>query len=133
MTPKDYGRFGEIKMVMHQIYEFKKGIRSLVLCTLCRSCAKVVKERLDNQGIAYLTQEVGERKINLFFGERACLNAVGSFIHKPLNLLSPEEDFMLGAMLGYDITKQSQRFCERKAKMQNEYRQTMNMTYAQKN
>ena len=116
MAPEDYARFGEMKMVMHLIYEFKKGIRSLVLCTLCPTCARIVQERLGSQGIEFLTQQVGQQKINLFFGERACLDAVGSFIHKPLNCLSPEEDFMLGAMLGYDIEKQSRRFCERKEK-----------------
>ncbi len=118
MAPQDYARFGEMKMVMHLIYEFKKGIRSLVLCTLCPTCAEMVKERLGNQGIAYITQELGNRNVNLFFGEQACLDAVSNFVHKRLNELSPEEDFMLGAMLGYDITKQSRRFCERKQKMQ---------------
>ncbi len=116
MAPEDYSRFGEMKVVMHMIYEFNKGVRNLVLCTLCPTCAEIIKERLDGQGIGYLVQEVGERKVNLFFGDRACLDAVASFVHKPLNLLTPEEDFMLGLMLGYDIAKQARRFCERKAK-----------------
>jgi len=116
MVPQDYARFGEMKMVMHLIYEFKKGIRSLVLCTLCPTCAEIIKARLESQGIEYLVQQVGEQKINLFFGKRDCLDAVTCFAHKPLNVLTPEEDFMLGAMLGYDITQQSRRFCERKEK-----------------
>ena len=53
-------------------------------------------------------------KVNLYFGKRACLDAVKTFIDKPLNRLTPEEDFMLGAMLGYDITLQCERFCTRK-------------------
>lgn len=114
MSPTDYSRFGEMKMVMHMIYEYQKGIRSLVLCTLCPTSAEIVMERLRSQGIGYLTQAIGERKVNLFFGERACLEAVECFLHKPLNRLTPEEDFMLGAMLGYDITRQSQRYCRRK-------------------
>ena len=117
MTAHDDAHPGEMKMVTHMIYEFKKGIRSLVLCTLCPTCAEMVKQKLDNQGIGYITQQLGNRNVNLFFGEQACLEAVGSFIHKPLNLLTPEEDFMLGAMLGYDIARQSQRFCERKFKV----------------
>lgn len=118
MKPADLTRFAEMKMVLHLIYEFKKGIRSLVLCTLCPTCARIVMERLDNQGIGYLSQEVGNRNVNLFFGEQACLAAVGQFIHKPLNKLTPEEDFMLGAMLGYDIAKQCRRYCDRKRKTQ---------------
>ena len=114
MTVDDHKRSGEMRVVMHLIYEFKKGVRSLVLCTLCPTCAELVKERLANQGIEYLVQQVGNQKVNLFFGEGSCLEAVSTFIHKPLNKLTPEEDFMLGAMLGYDITRQSRRFCERK-------------------
>ena len=30
--------------------------------------------------------------------------------------LSPEEDFMLGALLGYDICAQCERYCKRKCK-----------------
>jgi len=116
MTAEDYSRFGEMKMVMHLIYEFKKGIRNLVLCTLCPTCAEIVKNRLSSQGIDFLAQPVGNHKTNLFFGERACLDAVANFVHKPLNKLTPEEDFMLGAMLGYDIEQQSRRFCERKGR-----------------
>ncbi len=116
MSAEDYARFGEMKMIMHHIYEFKKGIRSLILCTLCKTCASLVAERLERQGIGYLMQEVGDRKVNLYFGKQACLDAVARFVHKPLNRLTPEEDFMLGAMLGYDITMQCERFCARKAK-----------------
>lgn len=35
-------------------------------------------------------------------------------VTRPLNLLTPEEDFMLGTMLGYDICAQCERYCERK-------------------
>ena len=33
--------------------------------------------------------------------------------------LSPEEDFILGAMLGYDICAQCERYCERKGRCAN--------------
>lgn len=114
MVPEDYIRFGEMRMVMHHIYEFKKGIRHMVLCTLCPTCAEIVIERLRKQEIDYLVHRAGTRNINLFFGDRACLDAVSEFSHKPLNMLTPEEDYMLGTMLGYDITLQCRRFCERK-------------------
>ena len=35
--------------------------------------------------------------------------------YRPLQLLSPEEDFILGALLGYDICMQCERFCKRTA------------------
>ena len=115
MSEQEYARFGDMKMFMHHIYEFKKGVRSLVLCTMCRTCASIVAERLRGQQIGYMIQEVSEKKVNLYFGKQECLDAVKTFIHKPLNRLSPEEDFMLGAMLGYDISMQCRRYCDRKS------------------
>lgn len=114
MNSESYSRHGELKTVMQLIYEYKKGIRSLLLCTLCPTCVEIVAERLDRQGIGYLVQPAGSRNVNLFFGDPDCLEAVACFIHKPLHQLTPEEDFMLGAMLGYGITKQCRRFCERR-------------------
>ena len=61
----------------------------------------------------FLHQIYEFRKVNLYFGNRRCLDAVATFIHKPLNRLSPEEDFMLGTMLGYDIAGQCERYCKR--------------------
>ena len=116
MSAQDYVRFGEMKMFMHHIYEFKKGIRSLVLCTMCRTCADLVTEKLRKQGISFLLQEVAGNKVNLYFGKQACLDTVRTFIDRPLNQLTPEEDFMLGAMLGYDISIQCERFCRKRLK-----------------
>ena len=56
MSEQDYVRFGELKIFMHQIYEFKKGVRNLVLCTMCPTCAALVAERLRGQRIEYLIQ-----------------------------------------------------------------------------
>ena len=66
--------------------------------------------------IHIVRQPVTDNKVNLYFGNRLCLDAVKTFVHKPLNELSPEEDFMLGAMLGYDITGQCERYCKRKVR-----------------
>ena len=65
MSEQEYARFGDMKMFMHHIYEFKKGVRSLVLCTMCRTCASIVAERLRGQQIGYMIQEVSEKKVNL--------------------------------------------------------------------
>ena len=63
MSEQDYVRFGELKIFMHQIYEFKKGVRNLVLCTMCPTCAALVAERLRGQRIEYLIQEVTDKKV----------------------------------------------------------------------
>ena len=102
------------KRQLHHIYEFQKGVRRLVLCTICPTCARLMAERLQARRIDYLVQPVTADKVNLYFGKRSCLDAVQTFVDKPLNKLTPEEDFMLGIMLGYDISMQCERYCKRK-------------------
>ena len=117
MSAGDFSRYDNMKMLLHHIYEFRKGVRDLVLCTLL-SLIHISEptrlRRLRSQGIDYLLQPVTEQKVNLYFGKRSCLDAVQTFVDKPLNKLTPEEDFMLGIMLGYDISMQCERYCKRK-------------------
>ncbi len=108
-------RNDSISRFLHLIYEFRKGVRSLVLCTMCRTDAQQLCDRLDRLGIGHLTQPVTENKVNLYFGDPSCLNAVRTFVHKPLNELTPEEDFMLGILLGYDLAGQCDRYCKRRS------------------
>ena len=114
MSADDFNRHTDLKMLLHHIYEFQKGVRRLVLCTICPTCARLVAERLQARRIDYLVQPVTADKVNLYFGKRSCLDAVQTFVDKPLNKLTPEEDFMLGIMLGYDISMQCERYCKRK-------------------
>ena len=102
---------GEVKIFMNHLYEFKKGVRNMVLYTVKREHEGFMTQRLENQDISYIIQEVGETKINLFFGKPECLEAIRHMILRPLNQLTPEEDFILGAMLGYDICQQCKRYC----------------------
>ena len=113
MSAEDFSRYDSLKLFMHQIYEFRKGVRQLVLCTMCYDCAEIMRARLDEQQIAYLEQPVSANKVNLYFGNKMCLDVVRTFIHKPMNALTPAEDFMLGTMLGYDLVAQCDRFCKR--------------------
>jgi hypothetical protein len=72
------------------------------------------EELLSRKGIAYFTQEVNERKVNVFFGDKNCVRIVESFGHKSLSKYSEEEDFILGIMLGYDRAQQCERYLKRK-------------------
>lgn len=114
MRIDEFNRHDNLKMLLHHIYEFQKGVRRLVLCTVCPTCARLMSERLEARRIGYLVQPVTRNKVNLYFGSSACLEAVRMFVHKPLNELSAEEDFMLGVMLGYDLSIQCERYCTRK-------------------
>lgn len=107
---------GEIKVLMNHIYEYKKGIRPLVLYTLNKNYEPAATERLKMQGISYFLQNAGKHSVNIYFGSKECLNTIELMITKPLNQLSPEEDFILGALLGYDLRRQCERYCYRKEK-----------------
>lgn len=130
MSSEDFSRFDSLKLFMHQIYEYRKGVRPLVLCTMCNECAKIMCKRLTEQGISYIEQSVSSNKVNLYFGKKACLDVVRTFVHKPMHVLTPAEDFMLGAMLGYDITAQCERFCKRNEALCNQACKSISQTCA---
>ena len=105
---------GEIRIFLNHIYEFKKGVRNMVLYTMSKEHEEFAIRRLKNQKISYMIQEVGTNKINLFFGKAECMEAMRHIIIRPLNQLTAEEDFILGAMLGYDLCQQCKRDCSKK-------------------
>ncbi|EFA43746.1 hypothetical protein HMPREF0645_1760 [Hallella bergensis DSM 17361] len=107
----------EMKVLMNHIYEYQKGVRQMVLYTLNRRYVDYATKRLEHQNIHYLLHPAGEQTVNLFFGRKECLDAIGFVVSKSLSELSPEEDFMLGALLGYDIRMQCQRYCQRKTRL----------------
>ena len=104
----------DMKVLMNHIYEYQKGVRRMVLFTLNRKYEEFAIRRLESQNISYIVQPVGSDRLNLYFGREECLNAIRMIVTRPLNLLTPEEDFMLGTMLGYGICAQCERYCERK-------------------
>lgn len=106
----------DLKVFLNHVYEFKKGVRQMVLYTVNRKYEEFATARLRNQKIEYLIQPVDKNKINLFFGRSECIHAIRCMVTRPLNQLTPEEDFILGAMLGYDICAQCERYCARKNK-----------------
>lgn len=106
----------DMKVLMNHIYEYKKGVRRMVLFTFNKKYEQYATERLRRQNISYIIQPVGNDRMNLFFGRQECLNAIRLMLTRPLNQLSPEEDFILGAMLGYDLCAQCERYCERKCR-----------------
>ena len=105
-----------LKVLMNHIYELHKGIRHMVLFTCNKKYSEQTIQRLESQGIPYLLQPAGQQNLNIYFGRRECLEAIRLIVTRPLNELTPEEDFILGAMLGYDICAQCERYCQRKIK-----------------
>ena len=104
----------DMKVLMNHIYEYKKGVRQMILFTCNARYEDFAVNRLKSQGIEYIIQRVGNSNINIFFGRKQCLDAIRIIVDKPLARLTPEQDFIIGALLGYDICCQCERFCERK-------------------
>ena len=103
-----------MKVLMTHIYELNKGVRQMVLFTCNKKYGAQTVSQLESQGIPYLLQSAGRQNLNVYFGRPECLEAIRLIVTRPLNELTPEEDFILGAMLGYDICGQCQRYCQRK-------------------
>ncbi len=106
----------EMRVLMNHIYEYKKGVRTMIIFTCKKRFEKFAVQRLENQDIACIVRPAGKENINIYFGKRECIDAVKMMVTRPLNELSPEEDFILGALLGYDLCAQCERYCTRKCK-----------------
>ncbi len=101
-------------VLSNHLYEYQKGVRNLVLFTLRKELASSAIERIGKLGIDYLVQDVGNSNVNIYFGRPQCIKAVSGFVSRPLYELTPEEDFILGTLLGYDICLECERYCDRK-------------------
>lgn len=99
----------DLRVFYHHIYEYKKGLRNLVLTTEKSANRDVIEYRLKRDNIPYVINEVNDKNINVFFGNKDCIKVVYTF-DKKLYKLTPEQDFMLGIMLGYDKILQCKRY-----------------------
>lgn len=99
--------------LVHRLYEYRKGVRRLFMMTMTVQEAAAVADRLRCEGIPHHAQQVNPRKVNVFFGRGPCVDVVRRMVVKPLCRLTPEEDFILGTLLGYDGEQQCERFLSR--------------------
>lgn len=97
----------------HHIYEYKKGLRNLVLHTMPGATRADVEDKLKRLGIAYQIYTLPSGNINVFFGAEECVAVVCAIGKSFLNDYTPEEDFILGTMLGYDRLLQCRRYLDR--------------------
>ena len=105
-----------MKVLAHHIYEYKKGLRQLILHTLHSKYRFEAEARLRLAGIDFLTRQVSPEKINIFFGAKECIEVMKHIGDKPFNEYTPEEDFILGVLLGYDKIQECNRYlrlCEK--------------------
>ncbi len=101
------------RTLSHMLYELKKGVRPLALGAFEPKCAKEFKELLERKEISYHEEEISPTRTNIYFGNTTCVEVIRSF-EKRMPEFSPEEDFILGTLLGYDARIQSERYLERR-------------------
>lgn len=115
LSPEAQEQIVDLQVFNHHIYEYEKGLRHLILTTEKAKHRETIERKLQHRNIPYLIHKIDRDKINVFFGDEACINVVKTFSPK-LNRLTAEQDFILGIMLGYDRVKQ----CDRYLKIKNQ-------------
>ncbi|AQQ09848.1 hypothetical protein L21SP3_01667 [Sedimentisphaera cyanobacteriorum] len=101
---------GGMEVFLHHFYEYKKGLRNLVLHTCYRDIGYGIICKLEHHNIEYLIYPLGKKRINVFFGNTDCLEIVRRIGKLCLSRYTAEEDFILGIMLGYDRCQQCERY-----------------------
>ena len=99
-----------MEVFRHHIYEFKKGLRNLILHTAPVGDVAEIVRALESQGIAYKLSYLHNGHVNVFFGHPDCIAVLDIFGDKSLSDYTREEDFILGVMLGYGRLEQCRRY-----------------------
>lgn len=108
----DREALAQLKVLSNYIYELKKGVRHMALYTIPIRYAELSYSKLRSHAIDFFVQPVGETKVNIYFGRTECITTIRKMINCPLHQLTPEEDFILGTLLGYDVCAQCTRYCQ---------------------
>ncbi|MDX8337082.1 MULTISPECIES: DUF2023 family protein [Cetobacterium] len=105
-----------MQVFIHHIYEYEKGIRNLILHTISEDLLDFVEKRLQLKKIDYKIYKIKNGRYNIFFGDSSCIDVIKKINKSNLSDYTPEEDFILGIMLGYDRKKQCERYINFKNK-----------------
>jgi len=104
-----------IEVFHHLLYEISRGLRDLALYTIQPEDQNMIEAELLREGIAYMFRPIEDGRVNVYFGHQACIDVVETFGGCAHCQHTPEQDFILGIMLGYDRTRQCERFLERRS------------------
>ena len=102
-----------MEVFRHHIYEYQKGLRSLILHTALASDVPEIESLLRQKGIAYHLSWLHNGRVNVFFGNGDCIRVLELIGKENLSEYTPEEDFILGVMLGYGRLEQCRRYISR--------------------
>jgi hypothetical protein len=94
----------------HHLYEYRKGLRNLILHTMPACHRERIEAWLAQARIAYQIYSLPNGNINVFFGDEECIEVILAIGKTRLKDYTPEQDFILGTMLGYDRRIQCRRY-----------------------
>lgn len=103
----------ELDVFFHMLYEIDKGIRGLALLTTKYDNLEAILEKLSECNYSFIIEKLNTGFTNVFFGEKSSIEVVKKMKKQSLKELNPEEDFILGVLLGYSTEKQCKRYLER--------------------
>ena len=99
-----------MQVFRHHIYEYRKGLRNLILHTACEKDMPEIERTLSSQKIAYRIEHLNNGYANVFFGSEDCIKVLEIIGNKKLTDFTKEEDFILGIMLGYGRLEECRRY-----------------------
>lgn len=100
----------ELDVFFHMIYELDKGIRGLALLTTNENNLDAVMEKLSLCNYDFIIEKLNSEYVNIFFGKKSQIQVAKKMKRNSLKELNPEEDFILGTLLGYNISVQCERY-----------------------
>ncbi len=103
-----------MEVFRHHLYEYQKGLRSLVLHTAPEEELPTMERLLQAHGVDYKIVRLHNGHSNVFFGSPDCLAVLEAIAKDNLCDFTEEEDFILGTMLGYGRLEQCRRYVQRK-------------------
>ena len=71
----------DLKVLMNHIYEYKKGVRCMVLYTFDKQYESFAITRLQNQNIEYIIQPVGNGNLNFVLWQTRVLGCYSDDCH----------------------------------------------------
>ena len=95
------------------LYEVLKGTKPAALVTCEENLLGQMLPKLQKGKFEIFYSKFAKFQSKYFFGAKECIEIVENFLNKPMCKFSPFEDFILGAILGYDIKLQCKRLLKR--------------------
>jgi DUF4097 and DUF4098 domain-containing protein YvlB len=77
-----------MRVFVHYLYEYKKGLRNLALYTGNTEEKKAIEKKLKRENVDYYIQKNNDVRMNVFFGDSVCIKMIKQMKFKQLSNLT---------------------------------------------